>query len=74
MGLDVKGYKPTAQELEKYGQQPAQGLAGDQKSAVEATQNRFQLDQKFQNKFKKNNSAINTPDSSNSSPSCSPKM
>ncbi len=74
MGIQVEGYKPTKEELAKYSQAPAQGLAGDQKSVTEATKNRFQTDQKFQNKFEKNTGTPNTPDSSNSSPSRSPKM
>lgn len=74
MGIQVEGYKPTKEELARYGQAPAQGLAGDQKSAAEATQNRFQTDQKFQNKFEKNSGTASTPDNSNSSPSRSPKM
>lgn len=74
MGIQVEGYKPTKEELAKYGQAPAQGLVGDQKPVAEATQNRFQPDPKFQGKFEKNAGTTNTPDSSNSSPSRSPKM
>ncbi|AZZ95609.1 MobA/MobL protein [Hahella sp. KA22] len=74
MGIQVEGYKPTKEELAKYGQAPAQGLAADQKSAAEAAQNRFQQDQKYQNKFEKNNGAANTTDNTNSSSSRSPKM
>jgi len=73
MGIQVEGYKPTKDELARYNQAPAQGVAGDHKT-VEATQNRFQLDPKFQNKFEQKASSANTPASSNSTPSRSPKM
>ncbi len=48
MGVQVEGYEPSAQDLAKYGQQPSQGLVGDQKSMP---QERFAQAPKFQNKF-----------------------
>lgn len=59
MGLDVKGYTPTDQELLRYGQRSGQGLAGDQETAAVASKNRFQSDPKFQS-----NSKFHSPNTS----------
>lgn len=64
MGIEVAGYTPTKEELAKYSQAPAQGLAGDEKSIPT---NRFTADPKFQNKFDKNSNMENSPDGSNPS-------
>lgn len=78
MGIQVEGYKPTKDELAKYGQAPTQGLAGDQKTSDTATQNRFQQDPKFQSKFEKdspqNISKNNTYSPSTDAPSRGPRM
>lgn len=74
MGIQVEGYKPTKDELAKYGQAPTQGLAGDQKTADTATQNRFQQDPKFQGKFDQDSSQNASKTSTSNAPSRGPRM
>lgn len=71
MGIEVAGYTPTKEELAKYAQAPAQGLAGDEKSIPT---NRFAQDQKFENKFTKNAGGENSPDQPKATPAHSQKM
>jgi hypothetical protein len=71
MGIQVAGYTPTKEELAKYSQAPAQGLAGDEKSVPT---NRFAQDQKFENKFAKNTGGNDNPDQPKATPAHSQKM
>ena len=74
MGIQVEGYKPTKDELAKYGQAPTEGLAGDQKTADTATQNRFQQDSKFQGKFNQDSSQNASKNRTSNAPSRGPRM
>ncbi len=74
MGIKVEGYKPTKAELDQYGQAPNQGLAGDQRAANSADQNRFQQDPKFANKFEKDSPQNASKNSSTDGPSRGPRM
>lgn len=71
MGIQVAGYTPTKEELAKYAQAPAQGLAGDEKSVPV---NRFAQDQKFENKFTKSKGGNDNPDQPKTTPTHSQKM
>lgn len=71
MSIQVNGYTPTKEELAKYSQAPAQGLAGDEKSIPT---NRFAQDQKFENKFTKNTGGNDNPDQPKATPTHSQKM
>lgn len=71
MNIQVNGYSPTKEELAKYSQVPAQGLAGDEKSIPT---NRFAQDQKFENKFTKNTGGNDNPDQPKATPAHSQKM
>tara|TARA_R110001592_G_scaffold363387_1_gene686828 strand:+ start:15661 stop:17091 length:1431 start_codon:yes stop_codon:yes gene_type:complete len=70
MSIQVEGYKPSKEELAKYGQNSSQGLVGDQKSL---SQNRFMIDPKFQNKFEQK-SSVSNPLSIQTIPARSPKV
>lgn len=74
MGIKVEGYKPTKEELARYGQAPNQGLADDQKAANSADQSRFQQDPKFTNKFEKDSPQNASKNSSTDAPSRGPRM
>jgi hypothetical protein len=71
MNIQVSGYSPTKEELAKYAQAPAQGLAGDEKSIPT---NRFAQDSKFENKFAKNTGGNDNPDQPKATPAHSQKM
>lgn len=71
MNIQVNGYSPTKEELAKYAQAPAQGLAGDEKSIPT---NRFAQDQKFENKFTKTTGGNDNPDQPKATPAHSQKM
>lgn len=71
MGIKVEGYTPTKEDIAKYAQAPAQGIAGDEKSVPT---NRFAADPKFENKFTKNTGENSNPDQPKASPAHSQKM
>lgn len=75
MGIEVKGYKPTPEELERFKPKlPENGLAADAKSVPEKPEKQFEDDAKFRSTIDARNNTEDARVQQDAGKSRSPKM